>query len=135
MACCEHSTLKTFFAIFTLFAKLIYKIRSEFRINEWSEYTYNGCRKYKDKAHKDMNSLSYSFYHITVPGVKHGYCFFSIYQAALACLVEPWSEWSPPSYEGICSRTRQITRYPANGGKPCPSTTQTKLGRYILILT
>jgi hypothetical protein len=78
-----------------------------------------------------MNSFRIHFIIHCAGSKAYGYYFLSIYQVALACLVEPWSEWSPPSYDGMCSRTRQITRHPANGGKPCPSTTQTKLGRYI----
>ncbi|XP_045157958.2 collagen alpha-5(VI) chain-like [Mercenaria mercenaria] len=36
------------------------------------------------------------------------------------CLVTSWSNWSETNSNGIQTRTRQIMRFPSEGGQPCP---------------
>ncbi|XP_053395022.1 uncharacterized protein LOC128555736 [Mercenaria mercenaria] len=36
------------------------------------------------------------------------------------CLVTSWSNWSETNSYGIQTRTRQIMRFPSDGGQPCP---------------
>ncbi|XP_053395018.1 uncharacterized protein LOC123524270 [Mercenaria mercenaria] len=37
------------------------------------------------------------------------------------CLVTQWSNWSETNSYGIQTRTRQVMRYPSDGGQPCPA--------------
>lgn len=51
------------------------------------------------------------------------------------CAVAAWGPWSHSDANGVSSRYRKIQQHPSNGGHPCPSLVETRVGKWIFIMT